>query len=97
LEDTGTLWCDIKTRNTKIYPHQPNFLKRAGGYNSGIEKNFESDVCRDRRMSFSEKVLADPDAQYLFRGFEKLSDEGKHALKTYIKLLEMEDKKKKRK
>ena len=51
----------------------------------------------EERMSFSDKVLTDPDAQYLFRGYEKLSDEGKHALKTYIKLLEMEDKKKKRK
>ena len=52
---------------------------------------------REERMTFPEKVLADPDAQYLFRGYEKLSDEGKHALKTYIKLLEIEDKKKKRK
>ena len=51
----------------------------------------------EERMSISDKVLTDPDAQYLFRGYEKLSEEGRWALKTYIRILEEEEKKKKKK
>ncbi|MCD6163563.1 MAG: hypothetical protein J7K40_14275 [candidate division Zixibacteria bacterium] len=38
-------------------------------------------------MSYEDTIKADPNAQIIFRGYEKLSEEKKHQLKDYVEFL----------
>jgi len=39
------------------------------------------------KMSYEDTIKADPNAQIIFRGYEKLSEEKKHQLKDYVEFL----------
>jgi transcriptional regulator with XRE-family HTH domain len=53
-------------------------------------------VGKTNKVTPGELLAADPDAHYLFRGYEKLSPEGRSQLKNFVQWLENKEKKEKR-
>jgi len=90
-QETGILQATISRVESGVIPSlkSENILKLAKALNTSADFL----VGKIDKMDFEDSLINDPEAKYLFRGYEKLDEEGKRMLKNYLDFLSSSKKK----
>ena len=89
-QETGILQATISRVESGVIPSlkSENILKLAKALNTSADFL----VGKIDKMDFEDSLINDPQARYLFRGYEKLNDEEKKMLRNYLDFLSSREK-----